>query len=228
MKHDPEVGICILHTSLVHIEWAMNTYSLLRDTANSFKVVLMTNTPYDTAREVATREFLKKKSRYVFHLDSDVLPPSTAINELIRVSKEYRVPVVSGVFWARKAEGKMACAWKKTDHGFEPFDIKPFMEPIDGHYSLLEADAVGAGCLLIDTSVLRKLDKSDKNKAFFEWGFGRKYPDGSKPLQYSEDFNFCNRLVDELGVHPMVYTGVQCGHICQTVKRPKDGEYELI
>jgi len=105
-----------------------------------------------------------------------------------------------------------------------PLNLNEFL----GQNRLFACDVVGAGCLLVRADVFKKLDESNPNKPFFQWGVGRKDENTGKPLlQLSEDFYFCERL-KEIGILPHVATAIKCDHICVCRKRSDNGELELI
>jgi len=154
---------------------------------------------YDTAREQCTRAVLQNKDvKWVFHLDTDVLIPIDAVPKMIEFAEQFNLPVLSGLYWAKKPGLPMPAAWIKTGehpeemrYDFAPIDVKPHMDT----GALLPVDVVGAGCLLIKRDVFEKLDKTNPNKPYFQWGLGRKEKSTGKPLlQMSEDFIFVLEL----------------------------------
>lgn len=224
-----EVGLCIIHTGTVSTEWAMR-FKLLQ--IPPFVYVFNRNQPYDTAREQCTRAVLQNKDvKWVFHLDTDVLIPIDAVPKMIEYANQLNLPVLSGLYWAKKPGQSMPAAWIKTGedkqenrYNFSPIDVKPHMKT----GAILPVDVVGAGCLLVKREIFEQLDKSNPNKPYFQWGVGRKNDETGKPLlQMSEDFYFCTRVVEELKIHPHLCTNVICDHICTVYKRGEDGEFEL-
>lgn len=196
--------------------------------------MMNSNQPYDTAREQVTRAVLEKDVEWVFHLDTDTLVPLNAVPVMIEWAKRFNLPVLSGLYWAKKPGQPMPCAWLKTgEHpeenrvDFMPLDIKPHMQD-PNKQAIVKADVVGAGCLLIKADVFKKLNESDPKKPYFQWGLGRRDTNGKPLPQMSEDFYFCTRVVDELNIHPHVATAIRCEHICTAVKRQDDGEFELL
>jgi len=231
----PELGLCILHTGQVTMEWAMR-FRLLQ--MPPYIYMLNRNCPYDTGREMITRGVLDRDVKYIFHLDSDTLIPLNTIPLMIQWMEEFNKPLLSGVYWAKKPSKDpagnviptMPAAWLKTgEHveenriDFAPIDIKPHL----GTHAIIQADVVGTGCMLIKADIFKKLDESDPKKPYFQWGLGRKDINGKPLLQCSEDFYFCTRCVQELGIHPHVCTDILCDHEVMVIKRGSDGEFEL-
>lgn len=229
----PEIAVGILHTGQVTMEWAMRTalvFMHFQAMNKNFIYLCSKNAPYDVSRETLARTALDAGCKYLFFLDSDLLIPMNTIEVLIEWSKQFNAPVISGLYWAKKPEPKMACAWLAVDDvqpdnhiNFAPVDITPHLNT----QHIFAVDVVGCGCMLIDTEIFRRLEKSNPNKPFFQWGVGRKDENtGKNLLQMSEDFYFCWRL-REIGLRPILAAGVKCDHIATCIKRGADGEYEL-
>lgn len=235
----PEVGICVIYGSNVEMAWAIRTahvFMHLQNIKKPFIYLLNHSQPYDTAREIITRRALEIGCKYVFHYDSDVLIPINTIEVLIQWMEKFDVPILSGLYWAKKpAPPQIPAAWLKMSENkeenlvhFAPVDVKDYGKT----NSIVKVDVTGAGCLLIRKDVFEKLDKSNPDLPYFQWGLGRNYlcpKCGAKgPLpKMSEDFYFCQRTINELGIHPHVAFGVKCDHITTGVKRGEDGEFEL-
>jgi len=232
-----EVGLCIIHTGTVSTEWAFRL-KLLQ--IPPFVYVLNRNQPYDTAREQCTRGVLQHGVEWVFHLDTDVLIPIDAIPKMIEFSKKFDLPVLSGLYWAKKPNyddkgniiPPMPAAWVKygdfdsigNKYNFAPIDAKEFL----GKGTLVPVDVIGAGCMLVRADIFKKLDESNPKKPYFEWGLGRKDENTGKPLlQLSEDFYFCMRLINELNIHPHVCFNVVCDHEAYVYRRGEDGQFQL-
>ncbi len=129
----------------------------------------------------------------------------------------------------------MPCAWAKIGEDLSKNivsyksienELKPYLDK----NALVEVDVVGAGCLLIKTELFKKLDASNPNKPYFQWGLTRKDENTGKPLlQMSEDFYFCDRLNRELGIKPHLATAIKCDHLLFPVgkRRALDGKLTL-
>jgi len=227
----PELGLCVIHQRTVPIEWAVRFRHLQFP---PYCYMMNSNQPYDTAREMCTRGVLEKDVEWVFHLDTDTLIPVNAVPVMIEWAKKFDLPIVSGLYWAKKPGIPMPCAWYKTGENkeanrteFQPLNIKPHLSD-PNKQPLVKVDVVGAGCLLVKADVFKKLDESDPKKPYFQWGLGRKDINGFPLPQMSEDFYFCMRAIDELDIHPHVASAIRCEHICSAVKRQDDGEFELL
>lgn len=231
-KQKPELALCIPHQSTVNIAWALAFKHL--QFPSRYAYFLNRNKPYDVAREEMTRDALKADPEYLFYLDSDTYcQDPQAVMKLINISKEKNMPIVSGLYWAKKQNMNVPSAWiidenrtKGRDIKYNAIDIAPHVEK----NNIVEAHVVGMGFCLIHKSVFEKLIEKNPEKPFFRWGWGRQ----DDELEYldiyntSEDFNFFMRTHNELNLHPYVVTGIQCHHICTGQKNGKDGHLELM
>jgi len=235
----PELGICVLHQGTATIKWA---FMLKMMQQPPFIYILNRNQPYDTAREQSTRAVLSRDVKWVFHLDSDVLCPPDTILRMILYSEKFNLPILSGIYWAKKpleitAGMPTPAAWLKTGYhpennryDFAPIDLTPWEGDKAG--PLVPVDVTGAGCLLVKADVFKKLDESNPKLPFFQWGLGRNYlcpkcgASGPLPMM-SEDFYFMIRCQNELNIRPHICTNVRCDHECNVVKRASDGMFEL-
>jgi len=220
---EPELGLCVLHQGTVPTPWAFRLVQMARFMP-PFIYMTNRNQPYDTGREQITRACLDRKVKWIFHLDTDVLMPIDGIKKMIEWSEKFKLPLLSGLYWAKKPI-KMPCAWLKIGehpeekkYDFAPVDVEPHMEK----GSIVPVDVTGAGALLINADVFRKLDESDPNKPYFQWGVGRK-----GLWQMSEDFYFCMRCKNELDIQVHLATAVKCDHMMMMNRRGDNGELEF-
>lgn len=240
------VALCVIHQNTVSFRWAER----LRRLELPFRYLICNTSSllYDTAREFLVRMVLKETNlpEWVFFLDSDILPPFNAIPRLIEIAKARNIPVLSGLYWFKRlgasngtleedytprpsASIKISEDLDKGSiiYNFIVDDIKPYLNK----NMVLKVDAVGTGCLLIKTDIFKKLDASNPNKPFFQYGVGRRDENTGKPLlQVTEDFYFCYRLVTELGIHPYLSTEIKCEHLFEPVggsRRGEDGKLVL-
>jgi intein/homing endonuclease len=128
-----------------------------------------------------------------FFLDDDVMPPPDTIPRLIAHEKD----IVSGLYF-RRAEPIQPVMLR--DGKPKPTFILDYQPG-----QVVEADLVGAGCLLIHRRVLEALQKN-----WFEWKLGRddEIPEEERA---SEDFVFA-RKAKRAGFQIYVDTGIQCFH----------------
>jgi len=87
------------------------------------------------------------------------------VPKLIELSKSKNLPVVSGLYWAKKRENvAIACAWNKVSEDKEKNMIQYGQLNIEQYLSqnaLIPVDVAGAGCLLVKADVFKQLDESN-------------------------------------------------------------------
>ena len=189
------------------------------------KFITLSGQPVDQARNMIVEN---AAGEWLFFLDSDVICPADTIPRLMATAKRLDAKIVSGLYYRRSnpLEGNRPV----------PGMYRWFPEQITeygrgGHRAILdfkpgdvvEADVVGAGCLLINMEVFRTVPKS----AVREW-YLKHYgdiplfhtvPDGwfvfgpyIKSNQMSEDF-IALHAMKEYGYKCFVDTSVLCKHV---------------
>ena len=222
-KQKAELALCIPHQSIVSMEWALAFRNLRLP---SYLLFFNRGMPIDLAREQMVRSALKHDIEYIFMLDSDVVltDPNSVLN-LIKISKQFNLPVVSGLYFAKKHNVIHPAAWKIIERKGNEIKLAPIAD-IEKHIKerhIIEVDAIGMGVVLIRRDVFDRLEESKPNEPFFVWGLGR-----PNLPQVSEDFFFCLRLIDELGIHPHVATIVRGHHVAFAHQNADNGRLELV
>jgi hypothetical protein len=192
----PQVLCAVLHTEHVSMSWAINFRSL----QIPGPVIAPTGMPYDDARNLACMRALEMGVRWIFFLDSDVTPPADAVPRLIARRKA----IVSGVYHRRSP----------------PVGV-PVMQKPPGRWvtayppnALIEVDVVGAGCLLVETDLLRRLPPQRPGHHWFDWRCNlRGVPGEDQSMCQSEDFTFNLHASRKMGIRTFVSTDVVCGHL---------------
>ena len=187
----PEVLVAILTRGVVPTKWAVSYRKL--EIPGGREPIFLTGMPFDHARNEACKSAVKGGFQWLFFLDDDVMPPPDTIARLIAHGKD----VVSGLYF-RRAEPIQPVMLR--DGKPKPTFILDYQPG-----QLVEADLVGAGCLLIHRRVLEALQKN-----WFEWKLGRddEIPEEERA---SEDFVFA-RKAKRAGFGVYVDTSVQCLH----------------
>ena len=221
-KKKAEIALCIPHQETVSMEWAFAFRNLKLPPHLYF---MNRGMPIDVAREQMVRSALKHDVDYIFFLDSDVVLPSDAVLTLKAIAEQKNLDIVSALYWARKRGEDILqpAAWKIIQREGNIVKLAPVAaEQYIDKGAILEVDCIGLGACLIRRKVFDELDRKGV-KPFFEWGLGR-----PNLPQVSEDFNFCLKVADHLGIHPYVATSVRAHHVC-TARRNKDtGQLELV
>lgn len=217
-----EIALCIAHQELTTMEWAIAFRNLQLPSNLLF---MNRGMPIDVAREQMVRSALKHEIKYVFFLDSDIVLEPNAVMTLKAIAEQKNLPIVSALYWARKrVDQPQPAAWKIIHREGNTIKAAPVI--VEEHIqkgNIIEVDFIGMGACLIKKEIFDKLNKKNPDKPFFEWGLGRK----NLP-QVSEDFYFCLRCIDELGIHPYVATLVRAHHVCTARRNRDNGNLELV
>jgi hypothetical protein len=193
----PAVLPIILTRETVTTAWAAS-YRRIQLPPGSHEPVFLSGMPFDHARNRGVELALEGGFRHVFFVDDDVIMPPEACLRLL----ENNLPIVSGLYYRRNVPIAPVAIRLSVDEKGQQVStwVTEFQ---DG--ALFECDLVGAGCLLINTDVFRKMPAP-----WFEWLCDRK--DLPKGEQFSEDFSFCRKAKRTHGYKIVVDTRVKCQH----------------
>lgn len=225
----PELAFCIIHQETVAMEWAFMFRFL--QLPNHFYIAER-NSPYDVARNSLVKRALEVGARYVFFMDSDVKPcRPDAVMRLLEIAQQEHLDVLTGIYYAKHVEGEASAYFIEEikNRRLVLSGIKITDEMINQR-QLVEIEAAGTGCMLINTNVFRRWSEKWPNRPYFKWGVN--LPDYELELNdiyhTSEDFNFCIRL-KELGVKMYAAPAIQFDHIAWVKKRgDKKGEFGFL
>lgn len=144
--------------------------------------------PVDASRNFLIKRAIDIGAKKVLFLDADIEPPKN-ISRLFK----YDEKIVSGIYW-RYREPKVPVAFIVKDGEYIPIDPK-------NKKGLIEVDAIGMGCSLIDVSVF-----NDIEEPWFKFIF-----DSHGPNVISEDFYFCSKVREKFKI--FVDPKIKCAHI---------------
>lgn len=189
----------------VSIDWAFAFANMQKPPICD--VIRISGLPWDVARTQAAYQCLNRGYNWLFFLDCDVCCPPNTITRLM----SHRLPIVSGLYhqrfptWTGIQAEYLPCMFRETMNA----EGKPAKVPITDYVpgSLVEADLVPGGCLLINRSVFERM-LACGIKRFFEWTV---YADSPENTGRSEDFDFSAKA-RSLGIKCYVDTGVTCIH----------------
>jgi len=187
----PDVCIGVLNTGLTTIRWAHMFKQLIvpSNVLYSFKSGL----PFDVGRNVIVEDALKAKAKFLFFLDSDVIPPKDALTKLIN----HNLDIVSGVYYRRVSpiDPTMSRDFGNRHESIVKYNLG----------DVIEVDLVGMGCCLIRTHVFKALPKP-----WFKWTM---LVEGiPRNQQCSEDYYFCRQAkINKFKIY--VDTSIQCEHL---------------
>lgn len=210
----PLVCILIPHFGKISMEFAQSTYGPLQFIAHpafaKTSRVARGLLNLDTERNDLARMALEDKNvTHLLWLDSDCIVEDPADpNEALRRLLAINVPIVSGLYRAKKAKGNYPYAmWAKhptAEHGY--IDIPQWT----GNF--INADAIGLGFCLCKREVFEKIPPP-----WFVW---------DKPSP-SEDFAWCEK-VRKAGYEIKVYTDVKLSHEGAMKVLCKDGAVHVL
>lgn len=191
-NENPVLLVGLPHKDQVSLEWALNFRNLQINVPSLFTT--SRGTPIDMARNEIVRSAQDRGVKYLFFLDTDVIPPSDVIQRLMN----HNLPITSGVYYTR-APPIEPCVWREIPpSGKQAISFSPGQ--------LIEAEFIGAGCLLVHMSVFDHIEKP-----YFEWTLSFK-DQNNLNIGRSEDFEWCKK-VRERGYKIYVDTTIQCKHI---------------
>lgn len=191
-----QVLVGILHTEITSMAWSFGFRNLI---VPGPPPLPLCGAPFDHARNQICQHAMNIGIEWVFFLDSDVIPPRDVILRLL----SYRQPIMSGIYHRRS-----------PPHGV-PVVIKgPTWCVVPPNSGIIEADLVGAGCLLVHRSVLERFQQkpldAGRGKVWFDWRVDMAgiLPPGEA---LSEDFSMCLHA-RRMGYKILVDTSIQCRH----------------
>lgn len=169
-------------------------YSFLHMDRPDFTLIHADNGPIDTLRNDIVEKALVVGATHLMMVDTDmVYHPKTITSLLSR-----KLPVV-GALCFRRYPPFDSIMLRITDNGYQSVD-----EWEDGE--LVEVDATGAGCIMYDMEIFRKLP--------YPWFRFQKNPENGMTI--GEDIGLCQDL-KEAGYRIFVDTAVPCDHLTTMV-----------
>jgi len=187
-------------TAILHVENTTVAWSFgLRNLIIPGGLAPFTGMPFDHARNAAVQAAIAHNCTHLFFLDSDVIPPKDAILRLLAHNK----PIISGVYHRRSPPVGVPVMIKG---GTWVTQYPP--------NAVMEVDLVGAGCLLLDVAMLKKMTPQRPGYHWFDWRVNFKglgiYPDHEC---LSEDFSFCVHAKRTMNIPTLVDTSIKCRHV---------------
>lgn len=159
----------------------------------------MNNYPHDSARNFCVEHFLKTDMTHLLFIDSDVVPPDDAIEQLIAADQ----PFITGLYPSMRQtpQGEIAKvfnAFVYADDGNGNYGLVPIVGAEGG---IAPIDRAGAGCLLITREVIEKVGQPWFKFQYRENGI----------MYFGEDIDFCKKAQDA-GYQLYAHAGVKCHH----------------
>ena len=163
------------------------------------KIITKIGYDIDFARNLIVEEALKHNCSHLLFVDDDIIVPKDSLTKLIAHKKD----IVMGLYFTKKPpHTPAALMWhKKPVGGYMSSPIK------DYNRSLIECDAVGMGCTLINMEVFKKM-----KRPWFVYLHETRNEETKTITQYAEDNWFCVKA-KKLGYKVFVDTNIRCGHL---------------
>jgi hypothetical protein len=192
IKERQKVLLATIHTDATTMHWAAGFKNLV--IPGSF--IFRTGMPYDHCRNSCVQEFLMGPWEFLFFLDSDVIPPPDCILRLL----SHNLPIISAMY-CRRSPPHSVPVMMKNHQWITRFPMG----------SLVEAELVGAGALLVHRSVFEKVPPQRPGKPWFDWRVDMK-GHMADPLCLSEDYTW-NHHIRQHGYKIYVDTSIRCKHV---------------
>lgn len=189
-----KISICIPVYLNVPDYFFVNFVRRMQELSNKheFKILSIAGQPTDRMRNKLVVEALKDNPDYIMFIDSDIIFPVGAIDNLIKMDKD----ISSGLYFS-KSKPHVPMIMKLNEDGTHSIDKNIKFNEIK------RIDATGLGFCLIKAEIFKKI----KYPWFkFEW----RIKDG-KEYQIGEDLSFFDK-VKKAGYSVYLNTGIICPH----------------
>jgi hypothetical protein len=161
--------------------------------------------PVDKAREFIADSAIKVKSKYLWFVDDDVLPPPNTLRRLVYILENNPNDVmVAGGIYCTKSDPPSPCIFREPGLGsFWNWKVG----------EVFEVHSMGAGCMMINCEVFNHL-----SKPYFPWPEELSNEVNGKNNMVSEDVSFC-MAVRAAGFRIAAHGGILCDHMDTTTGR---------
>lgn len=174
------------------INFINRIHELLTNGRNyEIKIIIKYGQPVDRVRNQLVGMALEQESDYIMFIDSDVLLPTGAVDNLL----DMNVDIASGLYFAKNKPHLPVARIKKDGKHF-------FLEDIEFN-KIIEVDGAGLGCCLIKTKIFKEIDYPWFKFTWDSWK--------GKEFQLAEDLYFFDK-VREKNYKIYLNTGIVCGH----------------
>ena len=167
--------------------------------------------PVEQAREIIAQKAIEAQAKFLWFVDDDTIPPPNTANKLMYVlNNNPDIAAIGGVYVTKSDP--------PTPVVFRGLGLGAFWHWKKGE--VFEVTGIGAGCLMINCDVFKKLEPP-----YFPW-YTKESDDPLVPsLSISEDISFCNKVRDA-GLKVFAHGGVLCDHFDvttgKTYQMPED------
>ena len=154
--------------------------------------------PVEQAREKLAEAEVKANCKYLWFIDDDTIPPPNSLRRLIYVLENNPDVMVCGGVYTSKCDPPSPVVFRGAGLGnFWRWKVG----------QVFEVSSMGAGCMMINCEIFRKLPKP-----WFHWTHSESMDPLTVPdVTVSEDVNFCN-AVTKAGYRVAAHGGILCDH----------------
>lgn len=192
------VMIAYVHPEMVHAEF-MESVITEKDRVNAW-VISQESEPFvDQARNFLVDRFLASDREWFLSVDTDVILPECVVSRLLTRGQ----PLISALIYVNAKPPFPQVYRRIADFGFGGFGVYLVYQDFEPG-ELVEADATGAGCLLVHRDVFEAIPKRKP----FRWF---QHEQRGEDL-FGEDVVFCERA-KLAGFQLYIDTAVKAGHI---------------
>lgn len=166
------------------------------------------------ARNKIVRDAINNKSRWLFFLDSDVLPDPSVLSKMFAKMSD-KVKIITGIYYMKTYPPQPILFKHLGDGPYYNFPVEDFFE----------VEGCGCGCLLLDLEVFEEFDR--KGIKYFEENWIDTKPNGSKVhVKIGED-HWLAKKSRELGFKIYCMSELLCDHIDPNTGICYPGEEEV-
>lgn len=221
-----KIACCVPFHQDVTLRWALDLRRLQIPCDHLW--IITSHYELDQSREELAKDALESGATHALFIDTDVRVPTDGL--MRAVSHNY--PLVSGLYWAKRGH---PAAWNKTSRGYEP--VYP------QHGAVIMVDYTGLGFTLVDCRLFNRLSKplfvyeraddvvsiklDDVDRMIQAIQDIKLRRSVGKEGQHSEDSYFFRKMREEIGIRPLLDTGIELYHE-ETIQFMPDGRVEYL
>lgn len=202
---------------VVRREWALALATVGWPIGISVMHMAVTDRPVSEAREIVCDQAVAVEAPYIWFLDDDTVPTSSAIRHLSYALDQNPTAAVCGGIYCGKTDPPSPMVFKEFGQG-SYWDWKIG--------EVFEVSGIGTGCMLVRTAALKNIPKP-----WFRTIDVAIEGDSRYIIQNTDDIYFCKKVL-QAGYKILAHGGVVCDHwdmnSGKVYSLPKDSRpYEL-